>query len=236
MWVAAVVAYGPFFGVRQDRKEITRIMSKVKVIFVAFAAVLAVSAIAASGATAASWFVGGAALPAGSKVSLATAAVVDSPAVLNSPVETVKITCAGLDGLDPLIFGSDQGSAVLKFLTCSELTPANCSVEPTLETEPVLALVKTGTGEADRVIFTPEKKTFIVVNFSGTICAIAGEKPVSGAVTVGAPTGQLELASQAIEGLGSTENNSLFLGGHPAFIEGGKALLKLATGAAWSFH
>jgi len=215
-------------------------MSKVKVICVAFAAVLVLGAVTASGASAAMWFVGGALLPMESKVALANTAAVDSPTVLNEPAESVKITCTGstLDGEGPLIISLDKGFAnTLRFLGCSELSPANCTVTTAIETVPILALVTTGTGEEDLVTFSPEAgKTFVPIEFKGATCAVAGEKSVNGSVTIGAPTGQLELTLQAIVGLGSKENNSLTLAGHPAFLEGGKALLKLASGATWSFH
>ena len=100
-----------------------------------------------------------------------------------------------------------------------------------------MALVSTFTSPADRVIFLPKTGTeFVTLEFVGGSCAIAGEKPVKGSVTVGASTGQTENTLQPIEGLGSKENNSLTIGGHPTFLEGGKALLKLASGSKWSFH
>ena len=59
---------------------------------------------------------------------------------------------------------------------------------------------------------------------------------MNGSVRVNAPTGQTEEELQAIEGQGSFENNSLEVAGDKSYIEGGKALLKLASGSKWSFR
>jgi hypothetical protein len=67
---------------------------------------------------------------------------------------------------------------------------------------------------------------------------LAGERLLEGRVKLKLPTGQTEELTQAIEGLGSSEgNNSLELEGSKAFLEGGKALLRLeAVLSKFSFH
>src|SRR6202035_4540213 len=106
------------------------------------------------------------------------------------PSESVKVTCTGstLDGSDPLIIGENKGLAsALTFLGCSELTPANCSVTTTIKTEGINASVTTLGSKEDRVTFSPEVgKVFTDIEFKGGTCAVAGEKPVSGSVTIGA--------------------------------------------------
>jgi hypothetical protein len=235
---------GPIQG-KAGRKEITHIMSKAKVILAAFTAVLALSAVASSVASAGNWYVNSAKLGAGVKESLATTAAVDASATLNDPEETLKVTCTGgaaktLDGSLPFIEGTEKGGAEsLTFLGCSEVSPAACSVETSIATEPVVATLATTTSPEDRVVFTPKTGTkglFVNLNVLGSTCAIRGEKPITGSLRIKAPTGQTELTLQPIEGLGSVENNSLLVAGHHAFLEGGRALLRLASGSHWSFR
>jgi hypothetical protein len=212
-------------------------MSRVKVIAAAVFALVAFSAMLASNASAASWKINGTELKG--SAALATSGVVDAAATLNQPANSIKISCSGptLDGTKPLISGTNHGQAEsLTFLGCTESSPANCSVKSSIPTEPVNAEVSTHGTTEDRVLFTPASANlFATIEFSGGTCAVAGEKPVNGRVIIGAPTGQTELVAQPIVGLGSVENNSLQLAGHPAYIEGGRALLTLASGAKWAF-
>src|SRR6202041_1882808 len=100
-------------------------------------------------------------------------------------------------------------------LACSTTKPASgCAIssQPTaISTNPLLASVVLGTGEEDRITVKAETKTTLAeISFNeANTCAFNGLEPVKGAVTLGAPTGQLESSLQAITGLGSAENNSL---------------------------
>jgi hypothetical protein len=214
-------------------------MSKVKLVVAIFLAALTVTAVASASASAAQWYVNNAALANGAKEALNTTAVVDESAVLNAPKLSLKITCATLTGVKPEIIGKEKGAAEhLTFGTCSEIEPKTCKLEvPTVETVPITALVSAKTGTDDRVLFSPTSgKTFATLTFVGS-CALAGEKGVNGLVNVDAPDGQTEQTTHLIDGLGSVENNSLEIGAQKAFIEKGKALLKLATGTnTWSFR
>jgi hypothetical protein len=186
----------------------------------------------------ASWFVNGTKLPAGSKQALSTTARVASAPVLNVPSLNIKISCSGLSGESPEIVGTTTGKAKsLIFEKCSEIAPAKCSVETTIPTLAVQADPFFNVLQEDRVQFKPQSgTTFATIDFLGSECPVAGEKPVKGAVAVNAPTDQTELAEQPIEGLGTVENNSLEITGDKGYIEGGKAFLKLASGAKWSFQ
>jgi hypothetical protein len=218
-------------------------MSKIKVTAmtaVALVAVFALSVVAS--ASAAGWKVNGAALTG--SAALATTAQVDAAATLTIVPGTgakVKIVCSGslLRGEKPEIDSTNTGMASkLTFEGCATTEPTKCALSSsTINTNPISATVTTATAPADHVTFTPlTKKTFAEVPFSATnTCAFNEPEPVNGAVTVNAPTGQTENGSQAIEGLGSIENNSLEVAGDKSFIEGGKALLKLASGSKWSF-
>jgi len=209
---------------------------------VTFVVVIAFSAVGVASASA-DWFVGGALLK--SSAALSTTAVVDAPTTLLVPALGLSVVCSGgtLDGTNPEIITGDTGKAkALTFLSCNTTKPEKgCALEVTnqaISTLPINARAFLGTGEEDRVLFSAQTKSlFTDIFFSGANeCAFNGEEPVKGSVIVGAPTGQLELLNQAIVGLGSVENNSLEIGaGNKAFLDGGKALLKLANDALWSF-
>ncbi len=215
-------------------------MSKTKVIIAAFIASLALSAVAAATASAAQWYVAGAKLSG--SANLATEAKTDVGATLNAPGLKIVVTCTGnLLGKLPKITAENKGSAeALTFMGCTETSPANCSVASEIPTNPVEAEVSLGTAKEDRVLFKPvaPSKTFATVTFKGTSCSVEGEKPVTGSVKLKAPTGQEENTLQLLEGLGSLEQSPdlLQVAGNQAYIEGGKALLKLESGSKWSFH
>ena len=102
-----------------------------------------------------------------------------------------------------------------------------------------MAIVKLGTkASGDRVTLAPQTKTTIAeLPFKEeNTCAFAGTEPLKGEVTLDAPTGQTDEASQAVEGLGSLENNSLEVAKDKAYVEAGKTVLKLASGSKWSFE
>jgi hypothetical protein len=217
-------------------------MSRVKVTAMSLFAVIALSVVAVSSASA-EWLVGGKALGT-TTAALTTSALVDEKTKLLVPaIEDLTIECKGetLDGENPRIEGADKGFASkLTFLECSTVKPGECRLEPEtkpIATNPILALAALKSGEEDKVTFTPETKAvFAEIAFSETNkCAFNGVEGVKGSVVVGAPTGTLELETQPIVGLGSVENNSLEVGGSKAFLIGGKALLKLASGSKWSF-
>lgn len=221
-------------------------MSKAKMIIATTFGVFALSVMVTNAAMAAgSWFVAGTKLPVGGEVGLAATAVVDSPTVLNEAAESIKITCTGssVDNEDDLVRSPEKEFIrSVKYLGCSELTPSHCTVETTIETETeagrgILILAFTISPSTVGKIFSPESgSTLAVIGFAGTTCAVAGEKPLNGSVTLHAPSGQIESTLQAVEDQGSVENNSLRVAGHPAFLEGGRVLLKLASGSRWSFH
>ena len=207
-------------------------------------AIVALSAMIASSASAAGWHVNGTELAQGSKLALTTAATVDEDATLSLFPKgvKVKIKCEGttLDGESPEIIGTNQGMAkALTFTGCKTTEPTKCNLETeTVATNPIKVFVTKGSGEADVATFAPlSEETFTNIPFSAkNSCSLNEPEPISGSVRVKAPTGQTEEELQAIEGLGSVENNSLEIGGGKAYIEGGKALLKLTSGSKWSFR
>jgi hypothetical protein len=214
----------------------------------AIAALLMVAALSAviAGSATASWFINGVELGKGSKATLASTAKVDTTPVLRLPTIGVKIACkgTGLRGTKQEIIGANIGKVEGLTLEGCETTepttgcqlagqPVSIKTNPLEET---LALGSTKTATDKILIKAQTKKTIEVLRFNeANTCALNGEEPVNGSLTENLPTGQDEEELQAIEGLGSTENNSLEVAGIKSYLEGGKTLLKLASGAYWSF-
>jgi hypothetical protein len=218
-------------------------MRTIKTIATALVAAGALNALITASASA-GWFVGGTELK--TSAAIATTAVVDEKIKFLAPaVIDLTIECAGstLDSENGKIEGTDKSFASkLTFLACSTVKPATgCAIESQpvgISTNPILALAALKSGEEDKVTFTPETgKVFAEIAFSSAdTCAFNGLEGVKGAFTLGVPTGQLELESQALVGLGSLENNSLEVANSKAYVVGGKSLLRLASGSKWSFH
>jgi hypothetical protein len=214
-----------------------------KVTMLALGLVVLVSALGAASASA-GWLINGTSLATGAAAALNTQALVDEESTLLIPVLKIAIKCNGhfLDGLDPLIIGPNKGFAsALTFLGCSTITPPGCELkeQPTaIATNAILATAAKGPGESVRAAFTPETTTtFAHIFFAeANECAFKGNEPVTGSLVAGGPTGQLSLLAQALVGLGSTEgNNSLQIAGDKSFLDGGSALLTLASDSKWSF-
>jgi hypothetical protein len=219
-------------------------MLKVRFMMAALFGALAFSVLVASSASA-GWFLEGAELPAGSKAALASTGKVAETSTLLAPALELAVVCGSstLDSTSPEIIGENTLKAsALKFLACNTTKPTSgCALEVTnqvITTLPLKATVREATVPADRLLVTPQTKTTLAeIPFSeANTCALAGLQPVKGSLTLNAPTLQEEQAEQPIEGLGSTENNSLELaGGNKIYIDKGKVLLKLATGVKWKF-
>jgi hypothetical protein len=222
-------------------------MSKVRIVVAVFVAALAFSAVASSSALAGmGWFVGGVRQGASGSQALTNTARVTEGAVLSVPSLNLKLTCAALSGEKVELSGTTLGKAKhLFFENCSEIEPVTCVLaSKNVTVAPVLALPElSGSPTKLLILFHPETgKEFAQVNFvknpaQSKACAggLSGEKPVDGAVNLLAPTGLTEHAEQELEGLGTTDNNSLEVAGDKGYIEGGKAFLKLANSAEWSF-
>ncbi len=217
-------------------------MFKIKVVLTAFLVVLAVNAVATSSASA-GWVVEGTELAEGSKAALATTAKVTTATILSMPSLKTKITCKGslLKGETAEIIGTTTLKAKsLTFEGCETLEPkTGCELESqpkSIPTNPLVATTVAGaTFPENGLTFTAQTKT-VLANIAfkeKNTCALEGEEPVKGAVTLNLPTGEEELSAQTIQGLGSTENNSLEVGGTKAYIENGAAILKLASGNKW---
>jgi hypothetical protein len=224
-------------------------MFKMRLTMVAFLGVLGLTGVAASSASA-GWFIEGEELASGSKAALASTAKVDTAPVLTilpgSPSK-VKVECGGslLRTSEPNIIGTETLKAKsITFEGCKVTEPTTgCALEgqpTTITTNPLVSTPTEGASFPEsRLTLKPQtKKTLAELAFSesSTCLGGGGQKPVVGSLTVKAPTLQEELATQPIEALGSTENNSLEIAGDKTILEKGKTLLALATGQGWVWH
>jgi hypothetical protein len=229
-------------------------MPRAKIIIATLLAGVTLSAVAADSASA-DWFVSGTKLAAGKTVAVASTAKLDTLLGVTIPFTGAVVTCTG-NGVTLLRISAAvlvaQTNPLLGGLLLTTLIIEHCEVEaggksickleeqPTsISTQPLKAILTKGphTGE-DRATFSPQtKNTIATLHFSEEdTCGLTGSVPLVGSLTMRLATGQSEEASQAMEGLGTTENNSLELGGDKAYVTGGEALLRLASGSKWSFH
>ena len=217
-------------------------MFKVKIVIAAFTAALALTAVVASTASAtAGWLVNGTELTGTQFANLSTLAVVDKSATLNVPALPLKIVCEGdLQGVNPKILAGSTASATsLTFTGCKVVEPTTCELSsPEIKTEVLNVTATLGPGESVNLTFTTPAKHFAEFELRGASCSISGKKAVIGSVVLQAPTGQLQLLTQTLAGLGSLEQgtNSLQTANDRSYLEGGKALLTLESDAKWSFH
>jgi hypothetical protein len=228
-------------GEHDKTKEINQVVCKIKTIIMTLGVVMAFSALSAASASA-EWLVGGTVLTG--SAALSAKALVDVASTLLLPALGLAVVCGGhfLDMTDPLMIAPDRVFASsLTFLGCNVTAPASgCALEEKeqpIPLNPILARAFLGVGEEDRLLFAPETKgIFANIKFSEiNSCAFNGQEPVKGSFIAGLPTGRLNLVTQALVSLGSVENHSLEVGGQPAFIEGGRALMRLASESTWSF-
>jgi hypothetical protein len=206
---------------------------------------LALLAIGAPAASASSWYVAGHELKKGENAPLASTAALDSPFLLSAPSISLKISCTTyktgktelLGGFELTDVESDQ------YEGCSVLSPTSCKLQPPPVIGPqpsrnewylVAGLLRNEWRL--RLVRGNGKTTLATITLEGSGCALAGEDVLSGSFVLAVPTLEEEAASHQLEGLSSTENNSLEFDGAKAYIEGDKQLLRLASGSKWSFH
>jgi hypothetical protein len=219
------------------RREIRKLMFKFRLTAAVLFGALVLSAIGVSSALA-SWLIEGKELA--STAALATTALVDENSTLLVPTLGLSVVCGGhtFDGLAPEITSENAIRAkALTFLGCNTTIPSSgCALKESNQAIPTVAIkaaaLEATTYPEDRLVVTPQTKTTLAnIEFNeANTCAFSGLEPVKGSVRLGAPTLQEEQVVQPIVGLGSTENNSLEIAGDKAFLDGGRVLVKLATG------
>jgi hypothetical protein len=221
-------------------------MSKIKMTVIMLFATISFSAIPAIPASA-EWFISGTKLAAGTTIGLATTAKVDTGSVTSIVFGggAIKASCEvdflGHAESPEIVTPNEVRAKSLIFEGCKIIEPATKCVltSSTIQTEPVRAVItQISKASEDRVTLTPQTRSaFADVPFASTnTCVFNEEEPIQGAITLAMPTGKTESSTQAIEGLGSVENNSLQVAGDKMYVEGGRALVKLQSGSKWSFR
>src|ERR1700691_1958205 len=164
----------------------------------AIVACVVLGAVQLTAASAASLFVGGVKLPTGSKVAVASKAVVEEPVLFNARGLGLKIECGESNAIAAALVGENMGEANARiFEDCSEIEPTTCKLAtPTITTEPVLTIfvLSTKAPEARFVLEPKEKSIFATLHFVGS-CVLSGEQGITGKVTGKLPRGQSEEAS-----------------------------------------
>jgi hypothetical protein len=213
-------------------------MSRVKVVFAGFIAVLAVSAMASSSAMAAGegWLINGTLLSG--SAALATSAFVDETGVLTFGSTTIKCTAGTLNGTSPQIESPNKGSATsLIFKECSVTSGGECKLTSgtTIGTLPITTEVTLDGSLGARGVFKPKTvTTFATIKLEGANCAETGKVPVKGAAAWLAPTGQMEQALQLLSVNVTAASKELEVGNTAASLKG-SILIQLASGLPWSF-
>ena len=216
-------------------------MSRVKLVIVAFAAVVAVSAVAAGTAFAATegWMVNGTML-SGSKKLMTTGKVTSNGKLSAAGVE-IECTSPEIEGNGPEITSPNKGGATSVIFKSCEVTTGKppCSLATkTIGTLPVLITEITLDGAlAVKGKFVPEKgvgtkAVFATIKYEGASCALVGIQPVTGRVSFLASLGQDEMTWQPV--LIFAAAGDLFEGSSEAKLHG-EAELATENLEPWSF-
>jgi len=193
------------------------------------------------GVASASWFVEGSEQTSGSK-AVATTAKVDSSFAFTIPSAegfTAECTASALRALEPALASPGlMQTRGLTFEGCHTTKPASgCELASnTISTNPLYAAPLEGSGGGDlKLLVSAQTKNVITeLSISETAtCPFQGLFGVKGSVRLDARTLKTEGAPQVLEGLGSTENNSLEIGNSKMYVTG-RDLVALAAGQKWS--
>jgi hypothetical protein len=216
-------------------------MSRAGVILATCVVYVALGATAA-GPASANWFIGSEELT--STAAIATPAKVDAALTLTVPSVGAKLSCSGstVSATEPVVVEEFIEASSLQLTGCETTEPkTGCELEPsskgTIVTNPVtIAAGPTATSPAGQAEIGPLNANLLAeIPFSETnTCALAGSQPLRGFALLNTPTLQELQTAQALEALGSTENNSLEIGsGNKAYITSDKLLLALTSGKAF---
>jgi hypothetical protein len=212
-------------------------MSKKKSTTAACLGMLTLASLVTTSPATAQWMVGGATLGGTETKALAKTAAVDEN--MTFKFAGVTLTCQGerVNAVTPQIEASGEMSSAssLEFTQCS--ASENCQIPTTIATIPVLVHAALDPGDTKAVLATilpKTKTTFTTIKFEGEKCALLGTQPVTGKAKVLIPAGQEELAKQLVEAKVTAGSSELKVGSSAAEIKG-SALVRLVSGATWSF-
>jgi hypothetical protein len=213
-------------------------MSRAKVVFAGFVAVLTVSALAPSSTMAAGggWLITGTLLVG--SASLASSAFVDEEGVMSFGSTTMKCSANTLTGLNPEIESPNMISATsLIFNACKVTSAGECSLSSgtSIGTLPVLAEVTLDGPSGIRGVVKPKTaSTLATIKFEGIACAETGKVPIKGTVSWLTPRGQTERTWQ-LRGVNVTAATKELEVGNTAASFKTSILGKLASSLPWSF-
>jgi hypothetical protein len=213
-------------------------MSRVKVVFAGFVAVLTVSALAPSSTMAAGggWLITGTLLVG--SASLASSAFVDEVSVMTFSSTTIKCSASTLTGLNPQIESPNKISATgLIFKECAVTSVGECSLSSgtSIGTLPVVAEVTLDGPSGIRGVVKPKTvTTFATIKLEGANCSETGKVPIKGTASWLTPAGQTERTWQ-LRGLNVTAAAKELEVGNTAASFKTSILGKLASSLPWSF-
>jgi hypothetical protein len=195
-------------------------------------AVLVVSISTEASATTAGWMVNGTLLSG--SAALATTAKTHEPWLLGSG--SLNIQCSGnVNAVKPEIKSAKKGAASSYIFTACSTTNGGCSVPTSMSTGPVLAEATLNGALGITLVARPETGTlFTTVPFTGEMCAIAGNKPITGKGTSIGLGGQDERVFALISLNIPESAGELFMAGSAASVKG-SSLVALQSGQTWSF-
>jgi hypothetical protein len=206
-------------------------MPKTKMVVAIILSALVLSTSTSASASTAGWMLNGTLLSG--SAALATTAVVDEPYTLSGG--GVNLECGGPNDFDGTLHGKDSVLVGHENILGCSTELANCSVDSTYSTLPLVGEATLEGALADKVTFKPATGTlFSTIKFSGEKCAIAGVVPISGKATSKLVTGQDERTSQLLQFNITEASKELFIGGTPLALKAGE-LVKVQSGQTWSF-
>jgi hypothetical protein len=155
--------------------------------------------------------------------------------VLSMPGFAITCTKLSLSKME-IIAKSDGKAKAWIFAGCSTTDgePICKLAGIEIETKPlVFEAEDLGTKEAKIVVKPETGKALADIEIAGSLCALSGEEPIKGQITVSLPTGQEEKTEQEI--VANTPSGEVDIGAGSATLTG-KAGLELESGDAWSYH
>lgn len=207
-------------------------MSRAKIAVATSIALLALLAVGSASASAAGWNVNKTALGSGSSAELAKGTTTVTNFELSLIKSQIIVTCTGIQNNEADIVGTSLFTAKSLLLTGCTSNAANCPVASTIPTTEVQGTVTPGTPDTIKIepVAGPTK-LIMTVEFTGPLCALEGQFPVSGNFTVSAP----DLGTEQAEHELTVSSSELKSGSSPDALAG-SAKFKLASGDEWGFH
>lgn len=210
-------------------------MPKLKTMITICTGTLALTALTPVSPAIAQWMINGKTLSGTETAALATTAAVDENFQLKAAGVTTTCTGNTLESTSPELAASGEmyDESTLKIRQCS--ANSGCIGPNTINFTSILVDVA-----PFLLIFTKQKvlpktkTTLATIKFEGATCALLGVQPLTGKFLLNGPTGQEERTLQEIQAAATEESAELKLGSSSAELKG-EALLKLVSGATWSF-